>query len=80
MMIINTNIITLIVYFICKLNTNDASHFFIFYGYSYLLMWNSIGLGLLGGAFVKDKNMGVTASTSLVILFMLFAGFFCKSR
>ena len=76
MMIINTNIITLIVYFSWKLNTNDSSHFFIFYGYSYLLMWSSIGLGLLGGWIVKDKNMGVTASTSLIVPFMLFAGFF----
>lgn len=76
LIIINVNILCFIVYFICKLNTNDASHFFIFYGYSYLLIWTATGLGFLIGALVPDKNVGLSIMIVIFVSMMLVSGFF----
>ena len=76
MIIINTNVVALIIYFICQLNTNTASRFFIFYGYCYLLMWSCTGLGFLIGAIVPDKNVGLSLMTIIFVSAMLVSGFF----
>ena len=80
MIIINTNIICFMVYFSCKLNTNDASHFFIFYGYTYLLMWSVTGLGFLIGALVPDKNVGLSIMVVAFVSLMLVSGFFVSQN
>ena len=79
MIIVNINIISL-VYFICKLNLNDASHFFIFYGYSYLLMWTITGLGFFIGALVTDTITGLAISVLMFVAFMLVSGFFVSQN
>lgn len=67
---------SLIYYFSIKLNTDDASKYFIHVGYHILLVWTATGLGSIGGALVKDKNIGVALIPVFLIPFMLLAGFF----
>mmetsp|Transcript_25645 Transcript_25645/g.29476 ORF Transcript_25645/g.29476 Transcript_25645/m.29476 type:complete len:135 (-) Transcript_25645:409-813(-) len=38
MLVINANILSLMLYFTTKLNTEDASHFVVFYFFTYLLI------------------------------------------
>mmetsp|Transcript_9658 Transcript_9658/g.10818 ORF Transcript_9658/g.10818 Transcript_9658/m.10818 type:complete len:257 (+) Transcript_9658:1298-2068(+) len=76
MMMINAKLLVLIVYFATELNLNSAKPFFIFYGYTVLLMWSSTGLGFIGGLVAKDQKVAVSMVTSLVIPLMLVSGFF----
>ena len=62
------------------LNLEDASHFFIYYGYSLLLMWSATGMGFAGGAFVSNKNLAVMLTPVMVLPLILVAGFFVNQN
>ena len=64
------------VYFICGLNSNDSNRFFIFYFYSYLLVWSLTGFGFWIGAIVPDKDVGLSIMAVVVVASMVVSGFF----
>ena len=66
----------MLIYFWVGLNTNDASHFFIFYSYSIILVLTGSGLGMIGGTLFPTKEVAITLNPLLMIPMMLLSGFF----
>lgn len=62
------------------MNLTDASHFFIFVGYSIILVAATSAFGLTLGAAISDKQVAVASTPVLIIPFMLFAGFFVNQN
>ena len=67
MMIIFATLFDLMTYFALGLNTNNASHFFIYYALGILFILSSIGLGLTVGA-VASKSSDAVDLLSLAML------------
>lgn len=74
--IIFPSLFSLIAYFGLGLNTEDASHYFIFVGYLILYYSSASAQALIVSAWIKDKEVAMTMSPVLNILFMLFSGYF----
>ena len=67
---------TFIIYFWVGLNINSASHFFIFYGISLILVLTGTGLGFLGGTIYPTKELAVTLHPMLDVPLMALSGFY----
>lgn len=74
--IIFPSIFVLISYFGLELNTNEPSHFFVFFGVAILLVVATSAFGLVIGAAIADKQVAVAMTPVLIIPFMLFSGYF----
>ena len=79
MMIIFVTIFDLMTYFALGLNTNDASHFFIYYALGILFVFSSIGLGLMVGAWVSKSSDAVDLLSLFMLPLMLVCGFFVST-
>ena len=73
--IINPTVISIIVYFGSNLNTDNASHFFIFWSMSVLLYFTSSTYGLTISALIANKQLAVGLVPVLVIPLTLLSGF-----
>ena len=56
------SIFVITIYFAIKLNTNDASHFFIFYSFGVLFTYCWIGVGMFVGVAVKTGDEAIDIS------------------
>ena len=45
------------------MNLHGVSHFFIFYGYNYLLMWTWTGAGFFVGSIASNKEVALSYIT-----------------
>jgi ABC-type multidrug transport system ATPase subunit len=76
LLLINGTLYSCILYWAVGLNDSDIGKFFLFWGYSLLLMWAAMGMGFAGGVLVSDKNVAVGMIPVIMIPLMLLSGFF----
>jgi ABC-type multidrug transport system permease subunit len=76
LMIINTVLFFVLIYFSIGLNTESAKQPFIFYFYILLLVWTGTGLGFAMGTLVAEKSVAVGLTPVTVIPLMLLSGYF----
>ena len=76
--VISNTIMWIICYFGNGLNTDDSSHFFIFYFYSFLLSWASLGLAFIPGALFSSKEAGFAVIPLFLIPSLMVSGFYVQ--
>ena len=78
--IVYNTLLSVIVYFSVGLNINTADRFFVFYFYSLLLSWTSLGIGLIPGAMFRNKDLASIFIPLVLIPMMLVSGFFVSQN
>jgi len=75
-LLICTTLSAVLVYFPIGLNLDEPSSFWIYFGYSTLLMFGATGMGLCAGILSNDKDTAVAMVSVVVLPLILVAGFF----
>ena len=68
-----------IIYFVIPYNTESASKFFIFFGISFLAQISGNVMGYMIGSFTSSMIFSITFGPTLLIIFVIFGGFFSNT-
>ena len=74
--IVFTTIYVCIIYFVIPYNTDSASKFFIYFGLTLLSQIAGNAMGYMMGSFTSNLVFAITLGPTLMIIFIVFGGFF----